>query len=80
MKFYFLALLLLFGCGDEKTISRTQVIMGTFCTITLEENKAHHIDAGFQYLKELEHVLSSYKSNALVYRLTKNVLHLHIPY
>lgn len=49
--------------------SRTQVIMGTFCTIELE--KKEDIQHGFKYLKVLEKALSSYDSNATLYRLNK---------
>ena len=61
------------GCKDEKTalVSRTQVIMGTFATLSLEEKDATHIQKGFQHLKELESILSSYKTNADVYQLNQ---------
>lgn len=71
MKFTILALFVLLGCGDTPNISRTQVIMGTFCTITLEENKSKEIDIGLQHLKALEQILSSYRPDALVSRLNK---------
>jgi len=50
-----------------KMLSRTQVIMGTFCTISLERDDK--IQDGFEFLKVQESVLSSYKKEALVYRL-----------
>ncbi len=52
--------------------SRTQVIMGTFCTLTLEEKYAQELTNGFEKLKEVEHVLSSYQEDALVSLLNKN--------
>ena len=67
MPYLLVLTLLLVGC--TQTITRTQVIMGTFCSITLEEKHAKEIDAGFQHLKEVESILSSYQSNALVSRL-----------
>jgi len=49
--------------------SRTQMLMGTFITITLEPKDYQHIEEGFLTLKEVEHSLSSYDKNALVYKL-----------
>lgn len=45
--------------------------MGTFCTISLDENAAENIDEGFDYLKKIESVLSSYQKEALVSRLNR---------
>jgi len=69
----FTSLLLLTGCEDKKTAlnSRTQVIMGTFATITLEEKNAANIQKGFQHLKDLESILSSYQKDADVYQLNQ---------
>lgn len=59
---------------EEKKITsttRTQVIMGTFSSISLETKHSREIEEGFKHLKELEHVLSSYLEDALVFRLNK---------
>jgi len=59
------------GCEDEKSVlvSRTQVIMGTYATISLEENNADEITSGFQHLAQMESILSSYQEEADVYQL-----------
>ena len=49
--------------------TRSQVIMGTFCSISLEDNRSKHIQEGFELLKTIELSLSSYDKNAKVYRL-----------
>ena len=49
--------------------SRTQVIMGTFCTLTLEETQAKALTEGFTLLKKTESILSSYQNEALVSQL-----------
>jgi len=61
------------GCEDKRTalVSRTQVIMGTFATITLEEKNATHIQKGFKHLQHLESILSSYQKGADVYQLNQ---------
>lgn len=43
--------------------------MGTFCTIILEKNDSQYIDAGFAHLRNVETILSSYQSDALVSQL-----------
>lgn len=68
------AFLFFSGCAEEKPkttqmLSRTQVIMGTFCTLTLEEQNAQALTEGFELLKKTEAVLSSYQEGALVSRL-----------
>ena len=49
--------------------TRSQVIMGTFCNITLEEKNKKQIQEGFTLLKEIELSLSSYDKKAKVYKL-----------
>jgi len=62
----FFSLLLHVGCTPNKLkkISRTQVAMGTFCTITINDKK--QAEQGFKQLKKLENILSSYQANAQV--------------
>jgi len=62
------------GCEDKKTVlvSRTQVIMGTFATLSLEEKNTTHIQKGFQHLQHLESILSSYQKDADVYQLNQH--------
>lgn len=67
-KIFFVFLLLNSSLLAVKII-RTQVIMGTFCTIKLE--KIDKIQDGFIYLKNLEKILSSYDRDADIYHLNK---------
>ncbi|CAA6801965.1 MAG: Thiamin biosynthesis lipoprotein ApbE [uncultured Sulfurovum sp.] len=60
------------GLNPYQNTSRTQVIMGTFATISLPLEYAHKISSGFTYLRELESYLSSYSDKALLYKLNKN--------
>ena len=64
-----ISLSLLFPTFLWSQTTRSQVIMGTFCTISLEENKSKHIQEGFELFKTIESSLSSYDKNAKVYKL-----------
>jgi thiamine biosynthesis lipoprotein len=55
-----------------ETVSRTQVMMGTFATIELPEAYASEIERGFAILKAVEGSLSSYDENADIYRLNRD--------
>ena len=57
--------------------TRTQALMGTFVHITLPTQYNPQISQSFNLIKEIEHSLSSYGSEALVYRL--NLKH-QVPY
>ncbi len=57
---------------DAAAVSRTQVIMSTFVTITADERDADLITEGFEIIKKVEMSLSSYNSEATIYRLNKN--------
>ncbi len=46
--------------------------MGTFTTISLEEKYAANIQKGFQHIKDLESILSSYQKDADVYQLNQH--------
>ena len=50
-------LLLLSSTLSSQTITRSQVIMGTFCTISLEGKNRTSIQEGFKLLKEIEKAL-----------------------
>ncbi len=57
--------------------TRTQALMGTFVHISLEEQHNRQISQSFNLIRHIEHSLSSYDSEALVYRLN----HTHqVPY
>lgn len=68
------AVLLLFASQlfAGESVSRTQVIMGTFATIELPEAAASEIEAGFATLKAVEGSLSSYDDQADIYRLNRD--------
>ena len=55
--------------GEDKLVKRTQVLMGTFVSITLPSQNLYASNLAFKRLKEVEHSLSSYDKNALIYRL-----------
>jgi len=57
--------------------TRTQALMGTFVHISLEEQHNKQISQNFNLIRQIEHSLSSYDSEALVYKL--NHAH-HVPY
>ena len=48
---------------------RTQVMMGTYVTISLEKEQMEHSKAVFERLKKVEMALSSYDPQAEIYRL-----------
>jgi len=53
----------------QKLIPRTQVMMGTYVTISLEEKELRHSTSVFERLKRVEKALSSYDKEAEIYRL-----------
>jgi len=52
--------------------TRTQVIMSTFISISVDEKNKNHIESGFEIIKDVESSLSSYKPTSTVYKLNKN--------
>jgi thiamine biosynthesis lipoprotein len=72
MKHLLFILLFISSFLYAKEIQRTQVLMGTFVSITLDEKHQAEINHGFQLLKEIENSLSSYKKTALIYRLNRH--------
>ena len=53
----------------QELIPRTQVMMGTYITISLEKEDIKHSKAVFERLKKVEMALSSYDKDAEIYRL-----------
>lgn len=53
----------------QESLSRTQVHMGTFVTITLDKQQGQWVQKGFERFKAVEKALSSYDSDADIYRL-----------
>ena len=69
-----LRVLLLFCClwnllTAQERLSRTQVHMGTFITITLPLQHAAWIEKGFSRIHEIDNALSSFKKHGDIYRL-----------
>lgn len=56
---------------QEEMITRTQALMGTFVTLTLSSSHQAHISESFKKIKEIENSLSSYDTNASIYRLNQ---------
>ena len=56
---------------EAKILSRTQIIMSTFITISVEEKDKNYIEDGFDIIKHVNSSLSSYDKNATIYVLNK---------
>lgn len=71
MRYLFLLLspLLIFAQEDMQT--RTQVLMGTFVSMTLHKTESEKITKSFELIKQIEASLSSYDSNASLFKLNK---------
>ena len=65
----FLLPLLLFS---QEMMTRTQAHMGTFAHITLDKDHNRQISQSFNTIREIEHSLSSYDKEALVYKLNRS--------
>ncbi len=69
----------LLGCAStkprtEKTffVNRTQVHMGTFVSVSLIDEQVAHADSVFSVFREVEDLLSSYKTDSEVARLNRD--------
>ena len=60
-------LLLFCSVLDAQMLTRTRVMMGTFVTVSLQESR--YFNDVFKVLNDVDNSLSSYKKDALVYRL-----------
>ncbi len=58
---------------EAKTISRTQVIMGTFITISTDEQNKNYIEEAFNIVKAVDLSLSSYNPEATIYKLNRDL-------
>ncbi len=61
-------------------LSRTQMLMGTFVTITLPEENAKQLQESFNLIKKIEASLSSYDKNADIYGLNHQAQTVITPY
>ncbi|WP_229855077.1 FAD:protein FMN transferase [Candidatus Sulfurimonas marisnigri] len=58
---------------EAKTISRTQIIMSTFVTVSVEEENKNYIEDAFNIIKDVDNSISSYNPNSIIYQLNKNL-------
>ncbi|BAF72807.1 FAD:protein FMN transferase [Sulfurovum sp. NBC37-1] len=72
-----LFLLPLFLFAEKPMLTRMQMLMGTYATITLPKNSNREISKTFELIGEIEHSLSTYDHTAMLYQL--NVTH-KVPY
>jgi thiamine biosynthesis lipoprotein len=68
MKLFYFFLLSSLSFGQELQ-TRTQALMGTFVHVTLPATNNKQISQSFKLIREIEHSLSSYDNEALVYKL-----------
>ncbi len=57
------------NCSRSEMVSRTQIIMGTFATVVVDEEKSNCINAAFKTMKDVEKALSSFDKEADIYKL-----------
>jgi len=67
-------LLLLFSLSlyAQELVKRTQVLMGTYVSVSLPKDEMSRAESVFQRLRAVEMALSSYDANAQVYKLNYN--------
>ena len=66
LSFLFLALS---SSNAQELVTRTQVLMGTYASITAEQEKNSVMNLVFERMKKVEKALSSYDNEAEIYRL-----------
>jgi len=69
LKFTLSLFLLSYTLLADSLVSRTQVMMGTFITLSTPEQQSSQIQKGFDIISNVDMSLSSYKKEALVYKL-----------
>lgn len=63
---------LLTACSEKKSVTQTQKIMGTICTITVPEEKAEVLEKVFNELYRIQSVFNFYDRNSLLSQINKN--------
>ncbi|MCO4846090.1 MAG: FAD:protein FMN transferase, partial [Sulfurovum sp.] len=71
MRLLFVFLLPLFLLAEEELQTRTQVLMGTFVSISLPQKDNQEITKSFELLKRIEDSLSTYNETATLAKLNK---------
>jgi FAD:protein FMN transferase len=56
----------------ETLVSRTQIHMGTFVTVSLPQSHQDLFEPAFNIAKNMDHIFSTYKSDAEAYKLNKS--------
>ncbi len=72
MRLFILLLFPLFLFAQEGLQTRTQVLMGTFVSISLPEKHNQEITGSFELIQRIEDSLSTYDENATLAKLNKN--------
>jgi thiamine biosynthesis lipoprotein len=72
MRYLFLLLSPLLMLAQEKMHTRTQVLMGTFVSITLQKTDNQKLTKSFELIKEIEDSLSTYNPNASLFILNES--------
>ena len=71
MRFIIVLLLPFLLFAQEEMQTRTQVLMGTFVSITLPKSEGEHQTKSFELIKSIENSLSSYDPKASLFKLNK---------
>ena len=67
--FFFFSLIFVLSLNASEMLERTQVMMGTFATVSLPQEESEALQKSFTVLKAVEKSLSSYDPEADIYRL-----------
>lgn len=65
-KLFFIACLLFTCNADAKMIQRTQVVMSTFVSLSVDKEHIQLIKPAFAIIKSIENSLSSYKESSVI--------------
>ncbi len=80
MRFFIVLLFPLFLLSQEGLQTRTQVLMGTFVSISLPEKHNQQIARSFELIQRLEDSLSTYDESATLAKLNRNHQVAYDPY
>ncbi|MCR5171236.1 MAG: FAD:protein FMN transferase [Treponema sp.] len=63
---------LLTACSEKKSVTQTQKVLGTICTITVPEENAGVLEKVFNELYRIQSVFNFYDRNSLLSQINKN--------
>lgn len=73
MLFRFLLIVIVFTISlNSQMLSRTQVLMGTYVSISLDDKDKNYIENGFDIVRDIDLSISSFNENAQIYKLNRN--------